>query len=359
MRLTSLYLRWLSEILYRIRFVHLVLLTRKIFRRYGIYILSYHHVVKGEPDELGRRVTATRFEGQLAFLKEWFEIVSMEKALKLLENGPLDRDYVVITFDDGYVDNYEVAFPILRNYEIPATIFVITGLAGTHQIPWYDECRTYLRSLANTNVPPTCSEELEAIFHQLHRIMRGRQGTALRLESATDFLKTIDEKSRKATLVIMRTHLRDAYPNSRGSKLMSWDHAREMRAHGITFGSHTVSHPILRKLKPKELDEELRASKEMIEQQLDSPCELFAFPNGDFCKQVIESLKATGYRSACTQIYGKNRPGSDPLKLRRIGVGNIACSVLALKLSGLLAPIFYLRGLWRARHVHSSSLPTL
>ena len=55
----------------------------------------------------------------------------------------------------------------------------------------------------------------------------------------------------------------------------------------------------------------------------------------------------------------KNRPGSDPLKLRRIGVGNIAHSVLALKLSGLLAPIFYLRGLWRARHVHSSSSPTL
>ncbi len=345
---TRISLKWLALLLYFSGLTHLFFLVRrKILRRYGVYVLTYHHVVgDSDSDPLGHHVTAKRFEEQLHFIKRWFNVVSLREALQLLANGPLRRDYVVITFDDGYMNNYKFAFPILRKLGIPATIFLITGLVGTNHLPWYDECNTYLRFLVHADLLSILDKKHYSIASQLQKILKGRGDIEVKVEQAVNFLKTVDHEVRQDILLFLRTYYRNEINNT-NFRIMTWDQVREMSSHGITFGSHTVTHPILTKLQTNQIEKELRISKDMIEQKLGIPCELFAFPNGEFDTQSTELLRMLGYRSACTQVYGSNRSHSDYFSLKRIGIGNINSYVLAAKLSGILSPIFHIRHQWK------------
>ena len=345
-------LSWLALFLYVSGATRLfVLIRRKVFRRYGVYLLSYHHVVaNGNPDALGHHVSAERFEEQIRFLKKWFDIVSLGQALKLMDQAPLLRDYVAITFDDGYADNYRIAFPILRKLEVRATIFLITGLVGTNQLPWYDECKVYLKHLAHRRFPNLQNNSAYDTILRLRKFLIDQAPIDVKTERAVNFLKIVDNDARQKVLDWLRAHFNDPKGDTSPFQIMTWGQARQMAEHGIAFGSHTVNHPILTRLGSEEMHEELRVSKETIEHELKTRCDFFAYPNGsdnDYNPRIIESLRALGYRSACTQSFGSNRPGSDSFLLKRIGVGNIPPYVLAAKLSGVLSLMFYARELWK------------
>ena len=342
----------LSFLLYFSGLVHLLIhIRRRVFRRYGVYILSYHHVIERcDSDRLGHDVTVKHFEDQLHFVKSLFDVVSLEQALELLAEGSLDRDCVVITFDDGYQDNYRLAFPILCRSKIPATVFLITGLIGGNQVPWYDECREYLKAFATTKVAPIRPTE-DPIIVQIQNILSSRGKIESKVERATDFLKTVNHRRRQKVLQLMRSRFQGTHSNKGRFRMMNWDQVREMACHGVTFGSHTVTHPVLTRMGAHEAERQLTISKQNLEKKLATPCDAFAFPNGDFDPGIIEILKRGGYRSACTQIFGANESGCNVFRLKRIGVGNIPHYTLAAKLSGFFTPIFSARSQWRKWHV--------
>lgn len=146
--------------------------------------------------KLGDDVTNQHFQNQLRFVRRWFRIVSLPEAITLLEEKTLSEDCVVITFDDGYLDNYTVAFPLLRRFNAPATVFLIAGLVGTSEFPWYDKCREHLISLEGRDLTPVATKRLKPIVARLHRMMTGYANMNRRIESAIDFLKTLDNVSR-------------------------------------------------------------------------------------------------------------------------------------------------------------------
>ncbi len=341
----------LSFLLYFSGLIHLLIhIRRRVFRRYGIYILSYHHVIERcDSDRLGHDVTVKHFEEQLHFVKNQFDVVSLEQALGLLAGGSLNRDCVVITFDDGYQDNYRLAFPILCRSKIPATVFLITGLIGTDHVPWYDECREYLEAFATTKTAPIRQTE-DPILVQIQKILSSRGKIDTKVERATDFLKTVNHRRRQEVLQLMRSRFQGTHSNKRRFRMMNWDQVREMACHGVTFGSHTVTHPVLTRMGANEAERQLTISKQNLEKKLATPCDAFAFPNGDFDPGIIEILKSGGYRSACTQIFGANEAGCNVFRLKRIGVGNIPHYTLAAKLSGFFTPIFRARSQWRKWH---------
>jgi peptidoglycan/xylan/chitin deacetylase (PgdA/CDA1 family) len=119
-----------------------------------------------------------------------------------------------------------------------------------------------------------------------------------------------------------------------------------MAQNGVSFGSHTVSHPILTTLDTDELEGELGGSKQTISRELGTGCDTFAFPNGDYDERTLNSLRRMGYRIGCTQDFGLNKPGCDLMRLKRIGVGDVPYYVLALKLSGIVTPVFEMRSRW-------------
>ena len=327
---------------------YLALLARRhVFRRRGVYILSYHHI---RATDLGgntsRDVAASGLAGHLRFLTRWFDIVSLEQAAQLLSGGELKHDVVALTFDDGYADNYSQALSVLQRFQARATIFLITGVVGTDAEPWYDEAHCLLTALAREGFHGAATDAEEAELAAVWKIVAGRRNTLSGAEAALEMLKGSAREFRERVMVQLRARVgkRESRPEFR---LLSWDQAREMRAHGVTFGSHTVRHPLLPTLDDSELETELVASRDDVSRALGTSCEAFAFPNGDFDERTVKAVRRAGYRIACTQRFGPNRPGCDLLVLRRVGVGNVPPYVLAFKLSGLAAPFFEARRWWQ------------
>ena len=338
--------------------VHLCFLVRRLVcRRYGIYILSYHHVV---PDAGTSRhdVTTSQLDAHLAFVKKWFRIISLDEAVVLLAGAPLDHDYLVITFDDGYEDNYERALPLLRRHAVPATIFLIAGLIGSDATPWYDACRVYFPLLSLVDLSGADSA-VRPLMTKLVTVMTGRGVLERRLDRALSVMKSAAPEARAAILELLRQrHGRaEEHDEIRRFRLMRWDHVREMARHGVSFGCHTMTHPMLPALSVAQIETEIRQSRAVIEQRLGTGCRTFAFPNGDFDDRSGDVLRALGFRAACTQVFGANRPGADPFRLRRIGVGRASRYLLAAKLSGLFAPIYALRKWLGTLRRRAGSLP--
>jgi peptidoglycan/xylan/chitin deacetylase (PgdA/CDA1 family) len=329
-------------------------LRRHILRRYGVYVLSYHHVV---PD-MGTShhdVTVQQLDAHLKFLKSWFRIVPLEQVPALL-SGRIDRDYVALTFDDGYEDNFQHALPLLQRHDVPATVFLIAGLTGGNAIPWYDECRVYLPFLANTDIGGVEASAVP-LLTALTSIMSGRGALEDRIERALEAMKDATSDACTAILGLMRRRYGQTGDHlvSRRFKIMRWDQVREMGRHGVTFGAHTMTHPILTKLPIAQIESEIQRSGAVIERQVGTPCKTFAYPNGDFDHRAVDVLSRHGFIVACTQQFGVNRPGANPLTLKRIGMGCTPDYVLAAKVSGLVTPVYALRQWWRAWILRSRS----
>jgi peptidoglycan/xylan/chitin deacetylase (PgdA/CDA1 family) len=308
-----------------------------------VYVLSYHHVV-ADPGTSRHDVTVSQLDAHLAFVKKWFQIVSIDEAVRLLKHAPLDRDYLAITFDDGYRDNYERALPVLRRHGVPATIFLIAGLVDTDALPWYDECRIYFSLLS---APDGAHKDVAAfpLFTEIVGIMTEGGALERRLDRALSVIKTASRETRAAILEHLRRRYgpAEARDEAHQFKLMGWEHVREMTRYGISYGCHTMTHPILSTLPVAQIEAEVRESRSLIEQHVGTDCRTFAYPNGDFDDQAVAVLRQMGFASACTQVFGANRPGADPLKLRRVAVGATPTDLLAVKLSGLLAPAYAIR----------------
>lgn len=315
-----------ASVLYATGIVRLAtFLRRRLLRSYGVYVLSYHHVVKlaVRPDGTDETTTA-QLEQHLRLLTRSFEIVSLEHALDLLERDRLSKDYAVVTFDDGYEDNYKEAFPLLRRFDVPATIFLITGLVGTDEVPWYDEYRARLSGSAR---PATVDSVTAAVM---------------------ELLKNSDPADRESVLSWSEAVREIPVTSLQLSRfrLLDWNQVREMADQGISFGSHTMTHPNLTRLDAESLRRELEISKDAIESATKRVCHALAFPNGDFDTTVLQATKRAGYRGACTQGFGSNHAGCDRFRLRRVALGDTPLPVVSLKLSGLLAPFFAGREMW-------------
>ena len=342
----------LAGVLYAAGLVHAwMLIRRRVFRRYGVYVLSYHHVVAGEAASR-HDVTTSQLASHLSFVSRWFHLVRCEDIPGLLESPRLDRDYLAVTFDDGYEDNYRHALPLLRQRGTPATTFVIAGLAGTTDLPWYDECRLRLSALEEADLNDIMNGAVRTVAAGLVASVDPGPVRDDCVERALGVLKAGSPEIRLAMLSFLRQSRSGVIEESkaRAMRIMTWEQAREMTCHGMSFGSHTVTHPILTALSAAEIEAELLTSRTTIEKELGASCTTFAFPNGDFDDRCVDLLRAHGFRAAFTQIFGVNRPGDNPLRLKRIGVGRTPVSVLAAKLSGLFTPAYAVRQMWQSRH---------
>jgi O-antigen/teichoic acid export membrane protein/peptidoglycan/xylan/chitin deacetylase (PgdA/CDA1 family) len=330
----------------------LCFIMRRLCRRHGVYVLSYHHV--GADTSTSRHdVTTSQLNAHLAFVKRWFHVVPLAGVPALLARKSLDRDYLAITFDDGYEDNFDRALPLLRRHDLPATVFLIAGLPDTTAIPWYDEWRLYLPLLSASDLADA-EPAVRPFLNQLLSIMSSRGSEDERIDRSLSAIKPMAPALRGRALdVVRRRHgPADALARASDFRIMPWHHVREMARHRVSFGCHTMTHPILTALPVGEIEAEVRESRQVMESQLGTSCTTFAYPNGEVDARAVAVLRAQGFTAACTQAFGANRPGGDPLTLKRVGVGRTSHYVLAAKLSGLFTPAFALReGIrcWTAR----------
>ena len=273
-------------------------------------ILIFHRVLP-RPDPLCPDVPdAAGFEGQMRWIRDWFNVIPLSRAVDMLYAGTIPSRALSITFDDGYADNEEIAAPILQRLGMSATFFVSTGFLGSGCM-WNDRvieairgCESDTIDLRSAGLATYPAQTLEA-----------------RRQAVSSVLKDIKhlEPERRAAVtetIVAATGGRRAPP-----LMMSPQQVRGLRTLGMEVGAHTVTHPILTRLVPGAACEEMSRSKNELQDILGEPVELFAYPNGvpgqDYAAEHVEMARQCGFRAAVSTAWGAASARSDRFQLPR------------------------------------------
>jgi peptidoglycan/xylan/chitin deacetylase (PgdA/CDA1 family) len=234
----------------------------------------------------------------------------------------------VVTFDDGYKDNYRYAFPILKKYKIPATIFLVTGHIDTGNLFWFEKVgyiiwKTKIKRL-----------KLDSFGDFPLNSVNNRLLSAFKI---VEKMKKIKDEKKNILIEKLINISKVEIPHDLGRDvILSWDEIKEMNEWGIDFGAHTVSHPILTRISLEQAKFEISQSKKEIEKRLGRSVKTFAYPNGtheDFNTKIIDLVKESGFTCAVTTIptiqasrmnlykLGRLDPGGDFLSFKLIVSG--------------------------------------
>jgi peptidoglycan/xylan/chitin deacetylase (PgdA/CDA1 family) len=306
---------------------------RRARRAPGRAIVLMYHRVSDDADYLGMAVRPAVFARQLAVLRRRTRVVSMAALVaRLGEGAPLDDDLSAVTFDDGYRDNLEVALPLLRAHDVPATVFVSTEFIDGTRRPAGERLRTACEALWRRRTQPDAwggETDVDARIRALLAVP-GSLDAVAQLRQA---LKSLPHDGED----VMRRLETVAGDDGAGPRsMLDWDGVRSLARAGVEIGSHAMSHGILSRLSFEQSQHEIRASKTRLEAELGHGVAGFAFPNGrrgDFVPAHLTALRQAGYAYACTAETGTNLPGCDAYQLLRIGVGNDSEGLLDLKLA--------------------------
>ncbi len=319
--------------------------SKKLFSP-QISIFVYHRVGPQLHDWLYRSINETVFEKQIQWLKSTHSIISLEELARLIrEKRQPDGNVAVITFDDGYRDNYLHAFPVLEKYGVPATVFLTTGCIDQRRLLWGD----MLDYVVLATEAATIEHELLGVISIRNR----KQKSSALFEIKQNIMKKIPNMQKMQLLEDLASDLGVEIPEHAGDDIMlSWDEVREMRERGISFGAHTVTHPILAKTTFKEAKFEIEYSKRRIEEELGERIDTFAYPNGkpgDINADVIGLLRQNSFSCAVTTLPTKITPASDLLGLGRITTTN-NYSLFKFLASGIYSDGIHLFGFQTARN---------
>ena len=279
--------------------------------RRGLRILMYHRF--REPEPLAR---------QLHHIRQHYSPVSMMQVSDWFSHaGRLPDNALAVTVDDGYRDFHQVAYPVFREYEIPVTVYLVSGFLDGRLWLWVDQVRhAFLHS-------PAQSFRLELSGHPPRSFELGTiESRKTAAHAVTEAVKKLPNAARLQLLERLPRELRVNLPEEAPAEYesMRWEEARELAAVGIEFGAHTCTHPILSRVaSEQELTIEIAGSKRRIEEQLECPVDHFCYPNGsshDFSPAAVAAVQAAGYRTAVTTESGLNYAATDRFRLLRIGV---------------------------------------
>jgi len=281
--------------------------------RKKVLILTYHRFSRGVD---ASKVSAADFDSHLEYLSLHNNVLPLAEAVDRLKSGKeLPANATVITIDDGYSDAYEIAFPKLKKYGFPATVYAITDFVDQKIWLWTDLMRYVLANTVHT--------EVSLDFGSGERVQASLTDDAKRLETANrvnERLKKLRNEQKDEKIAEIARQLYVDLPNVPPPEfaVITWDQARETDADGVNIGSHTVTHPILPNVGQTDLDFELRTAKTRIEEQLGRSVDHFCYPNGSLNDNVRRAAKNAGYMSAVTTAYGFNNGDNDQLVLNRI-----------------------------------------
>lgn len=259
------------------------------------------------------------FRSQLIDLKDLFRFTPLLEALEAGVSGSPGEDLASLTFDDGYRDNYTCALPVLRELGLPATIFLVAGLIGTTERLWYDQVKVLLERLDGPSLPlPIC---LGGGSLEFGADLTGRRRAYSVLVGK---LKECDDGVRRRALHELSTrHASLLAPEDGRDRLLTWEEARSMEEQGVSFGSHTMGHPLLPRVSDDEiLRKEIAESRELLADRLRSPLPVLAYPGGAFSERVARMTREAGYPWALANVPGWVAPGIDRLGVPRRGIGS-------------------------------------
>jgi len=266
-----------------LRYSGLPFIFRELVQRNKVTIMMFHDVNK--------RIAYQSFQ----YLSSHYNIISLQQfkaAIQTKNQELLPPKAMVITFDDGHKQNFDIA-SILKDFQVPATIFLCSGIVNTNRHFWF-----------KSNPTGRATDELKKLPNQ----------TRLKLLAEAGFEQDLDFPERQA---------------------LTKAEIEQMRS-GIDFQAHTVFHPCLPTCQDEESWQEIVQCKETLEQEYQLEINAFAYPNGDHGQREVDFLQKAGYDLAVTVEPGFNSIASDPFRLKRLSSNDTAdMNELIVKSSGL------------------------
>ena len=259
-----------------------------------------------------------RFAAQMEYLVRHFDVVHLEDACNAIQSRHSSRPVACVTFDDGFASVYELAFPILLRLQIPATVYVVSGLVDAHDTVWFARIHEALSRTAASHVD-SLGVRYALVDNPARSQASQRIQGALKHLSADVFAVERDRIMHQLGVIVepnRAEHLR----------MLTSAQIREMAVSGVVrFGGHTESHQILTRVPADLARGEIMRSVATMTELGGRPTTSFAYPNGavdDYDDCMVEELRRLGIRLAVTTSPGPNRCDTDMLRLRRYGIGS-------------------------------------
>ena len=315
-------------------------------------ILGYHRVVDdlanvARDENPSQLTSAEMFERHLDVVGQHFRFASLDEIGEHLATGaPFTERVAAVTFDDGYRDNYEFAFPVLKRKGIPAAVFVVTDLIG--QAHWQTHDKLYhLVSKAFTawsDPRRQMSDLLHGLGLPAAHLLRNRLATNTPLMTVSALLPDLSQVNVGRVMQALEAAVGD---EPEGMPLsLTWPMIEEMHRAGVIIGSHTRSHISLPAESLDMVIRELEGSKRVIEEHTGTPAVHFAYPGGQFTRRDVETLERVGYRFGYTACPHQD-PRHPTLTIERLllwegssvdGDGRFSPAILSCQINDLWPP---------------------
>lgn len=271
----------------------------------GVYAFNYHRIGDKSQTPFDRAIfscTEKAFEEQVLLLKSHFTVINTIELAELIKSDKIvSGRFAVITFDDGYLDNYTNALPILLKHNVPAVFYLATEFLSVNQITWWDEVAYLLRH----------SKEMT---YQLPKAIRQYQLDECDIDKSIQLIMTDIKQTKTISVLEALDDIRAKFPLAKQKLLseehklfMGWKEAHGLVAKGMEIGSHTLTHPILSQLDNKQHQDEVIESKRILEETLQCKINSIAYPVGRYyCynEKTFKFAESAGY-----QIGFNNEPG--------------------------------------------------
>ncbi|MDX1694007.1 MAG: polysaccharide deacetylase family protein [Ketobacteraceae bacterium] len=282
-------------------------------------------------------------DAHLALLKRYYNFISVEQACEMIRGERPPKPYsVAITFDDGYANNIDIGFEVLKRHGVPMTLFVATGHVENQKPFWFDR----LDYAVQNNISGTYNTSFEGVPIQfdmsnrqsgkrtlvraIRKILKAKRNDYDLVPKVERFIGSIEALKGRA--------LADVYDKDVNSRVASREKLRGFSAHPLaTLGSHTKNHVRLNAQPEEKIRAELNESKDYIEKITGKSCDWFCFPNGVYSEASAELVEEAGYKAAFTTQEGHNNVGDYPYILHRI---NLPLNTRPEQLACMVAGVF-------------------
>jgi peptidoglycan/xylan/chitin deacetylase (PgdA/CDA1 family) len=304
-----------------------------------LLVLTYHRIGDAAScayDPGTFSASAEEFDHQVRLIKRRLHVTTLDEVLWFTQHPEgLRRVEVLFTFDDGYRDNYQLAFPILKAHGVEGTFFLVTSMIGTHRLPWWDAIAYVVRN--------SRAEKIELSYPHRARLPLGKAARRS-LVRILRMYKSPDTSDSARFIAELSERCQVEAPQCVPERVfVTWDEAREMARGGMAIGSHTVTHRLLGKLTPEEQFQELSSSRSTLSENLGMTIRTVAFPVGSrlaFNQYTRAVVQQVGYDGAFSYYGGLNCPGQmDRFNLLRESV-DAPLSMAAFRLRAAMLPRF-------------------
>lgn len=327
----------IGSIIYYSGLLYLISFTKKLVGIKEVTILMYHRIGDRNTELDQRNITtdSRSLDEQMKYLAKHCNVISFNELHSYCnDEEKIPKNCILITFDDGYKDSYSAAYPILKKYNLKATIGLTTGHIGGQELFWWDKIAYYIKKTEDSHIS---TKDLGT------KSLKNKEKAIINIQEK---LKNLDNNTKNRILNEIEKKIEISKPAIEDI-FLSWDEIKEMCNNNITFASHTVTHPIMTRISLNEAKKEIIDSKKEIEYKINKKVNVFVYPNGNkkaMSKEIDAFLKTKGFIFSLSSQYGANTLKRGIFRLRRVHIeNNDDMLMFKIKTKGfgkILAPIY-------------------